>query len=65
ALSFPYRRFWCRNLCPAGAFLALLNRPRILRRLSPPTHPARCDLGVRNAEELDCIRCDRCAHENK
>lgn len=65
ALSFPYRRFWCRNLCPAGAFLALLNRPALLRKLSPPTHPARCDLGVRRAGELDCIRCDRCAHENK
>lgn len=65
ALSFPYRRFWCRNLCPAGAFLALLNRPRLLRKLSPPTYPARCDLGLRHAGELDCIRCDRCVPESK
>jgi len=26
------RRFWCRNLCPLGALLALLARLRILRR---------------------------------
>lgn len=65
ALSIPYRRFWCRNLCPAGAFLALLNRVRLLRPLSPPVQPRHCDLGVRNAEELDCLRCDRCAYAKK
>ncbi len=62
ALSLVFRRFWCRNLCPAGAFLALLGAARILRRLIPPSGPARCDLGVRAAGELDCLFCDRCRH---
>ena len=61
-LSFFFRRFWCRNLCPAGAFLALLGGARILRRLIPPTIPGRCDLGVRAAGELDCLLCERCKH---
>ncbi len=61
-LSAFFRRFWCRNLCPAGAFLALLKSLRILKRISPPTFPNRCDLGVRNVDELDCIHCDRCRH---
>ena len=61
-LSFFFRRFWCRNLCPAGAFLALLGGVRILRRLLPRTGPGRCDLGVRTIGELDCLFCDRCKH---
>lgn len=65
AASFFYRRFWCRNLCPAGAFLALLNGVQVLRRWLPHTDPARCDLGVRRAGELDCLCCDRCRHERK
>jgi polyferredoxin len=59
-LAFVFRRFWCRNLCPAGAFLALLCGVQPLKRIRPPTGPARCDLGVRNAAELDCLCCDRC-----
>ena len=62
-LAVPYRRFWCRNLCPAGAFLALLNKVQLLRRVTPRPRPTHCDLGVRNLDELDCIRCDRCRHE--
>lgn len=58
--AFFFRRFWCRSLCPAGAFLALLNAVKILRRQLPKVHPAQCDLGVRRARELDCIQCDRC-----
>lgn len=61
-LSFFFRRFWCRNLCPAGAFLALLGGVRVLKRLLPRTGPARCDLGVRTVGELDCLFCDRCKH---
>jgi spermidine synthase len=60
ALSFFFRRFWCRNLCPAGAFLSLFNGVRLLSRLIPPTQPAHCDLGVRHARDLDCLHCDRC-----
>jgi Na+-translocating ferredoxin:NAD+ oxidoreductase RnfG subunit len=62
ALSFVFRRFWCRNLCPAGAFLSLLCGAKLLGRLMPRAGPARCDLGVRAAKELDCLCCDRCRH---
>jgi polyferredoxin len=62
-LSLVFRRYWCRNLCPAGAFLALLCGVRLLKRFTPPTGPSRCDLGVRAASELDCMCCDRCRHE--
>ncbi|MEW6349649.1 MAG: fused MFS/spermidine synthase [Thermodesulfobacteriota bacterium] len=60
AASVWYFRFWCRYLCPAGAFLALFNRVRLLRRMSPRTVPARCDLGVDSPDHVDCIRCHRC-----
>ena len=62
-LSFFFRRFWCRNLCPAGAFLALLGGVRLLRRFLPNTRTEVCDMGVRNRSELDCLQCDRCRHE--
>lgn len=31
-LELVQRRFWCRNLCPLGAFLALLSRLSLFRR---------------------------------
>jgi spermidine synthase len=55
-----YFRFWCRYLCPAGAFLALFNKLSLLRRLAPRPIPAACDLGVRYPQDVDCIRCHRC-----
>ena len=55
-----YFRFWCRYLCPAGAFLALFNKVRILRRYAPQPIPARCDLGLKSPDDVDCIRCHRC-----
>ncbi|MBN2143533.1 MAG: 4Fe-4S binding protein, partial [Candidatus Aureabacteria bacterium] len=64
-LSFFYRRFWCRNICPSGAFLAIFNGFHIFKKLIPPTFPGKCDLGVRNSNELDCICCDRCRYEKK
>ncbi len=60
ALSVVFRRFWCRNLCPAGAFLALLNGIGLARRFMPAAQPARCDMGVRTLHDFDCISCDRC-----
>ncbi len=58
--SVCYFRVWCRYLCPAGAFLALFNRVRLLRRFSPTPMPVRCDLGVDSPDHVDCIRCHRC-----
>ncbi|OGV49070.1 MAG: hypothetical protein A2X49_05270 [Lentisphaerae bacterium GWF2_52_8] len=60
ASSFFYLRFWCRALCPSGAFLALLGSLRLLGRFLPLVKPGRCDLGIYRAGELDCISCDRC-----
>jgi len=60
-LSVFFRRFWCRNLCPAGAFLSLLSGLALLRRVLPPRFPGRCDMGVRSPNDLDCLYCDRCA----
>lgn len=59
-LSIFFRRFWCRNLCPTGAFLALLNRFQWLRFARRRIRPGHCDLGVAEREQLDCINCDRC-----
>jgi len=61
-LSIVFRRFWCRNLCPAGAFLALVNGFPFARHLRPAVRPANCDVGVRSGLELDCLDCDRCRH---
>ena len=61
ALSCFFGRFWCRYLCPAGAFLALAGGLRLLpRRWRPDVQPACCDYGVRRADDLDCLCCDRC-----
>ncbi len=60
--AFFYTRFWCRYLCPAGAFLALLNRIAILKKYLPAKRYGRCDFGLTAAEHSDCIHCDRCRY---
>ncbi len=60
-----YFRPFCRYLCPAGAFLALSNKLRLLERLrtirlTRRRAVARCDLGVTWQEDVDCLRCNRC-----
>lgn len=60
AVNLIVPRFWCRALCPTGAFLSLANRVRLLRRWLPAIRPADCDLGVRTRNDTDCIQCDRC-----
>jgi len=59
-VNFFYERFWCRFLCPAGAFLAMLNRLRLLKRFLPLTRPGRCPYDVMSVNDSDCIMCDRC-----
>ncbi len=59
-LAFFYPRFWCRTLCPTGAFLSLLNGIRLFRRLAPLVVPRACMYGVRESRDLDCLCCDRC-----
>jgi len=61
AASLAHFRFFCRYLCPVGAFFALFNRIAILGRLGPVRRFPHCDLGSRGPFDLDCIRCNRCA----
>ncbi|MBN1653384.1 MAG: 4Fe-4S binding protein [Deltaproteobacteria bacterium] len=58
--SLVYFRFFCRYLCPAGAFLALFNRIGLALRFARPKAYSDCDLGVRSRSQLDCIQCNRC-----
>ena len=60
ALAIPFRRFWCRALCPTGAALALLGALSPMRRRLPVVQPGRCDLGVERRDDPDCLGCDRC-----
>jgi len=60
--SVLYVRFWCRYLCPVGAFLALLNKVAILKRYLPAKKFGRCEFGLTPADQLDCIQCDRCRY---
>jgi len=60
-----YVRFWCRYLCPAGAFLSLLNNVAILKRYLPAKRFAKCEFGLTAKDHLDCIYCDRCRYQPK
>lgn len=61
--SVLYTRFWCRYLCPAGAFLSLFNKVAILGRFLPAKRFGRCEFGLAEKDQLDCIYCDRCRHQ--
>ena len=63
--SLFYRRFWCRYLCPAGAFLSLFNALALLKRYFPTKRYARCEFGLTAEDNLDCIYCDRCRYQKK
>jgi len=58
--SLVYYRFWCRYLCPMGAFLALSNKLALFKARAPQRVIKRCDLGVRDEHDVDCIHCNRC-----
>jgi len=63
--SLFYTRFWCRYLCPAGAFLSLLNNIVLLRRFLPPKRFAKCEFGLTARDHTDCIYCDRCRYRRQ
>ncbi len=63
--SLFYVRFWCRYLCPTGAFLSLLNHVRLLRRWNPAKWFGKCEFGLTATDHLDCLYCDRCRHAPK
>lgn len=56
-------RFWCRYLCPAGAFLSLLNAVALLKRYLPAKKYGRCPFGLTGRDNADCIQCDKCRFE--
>ena len=61
--SLFWPRFWCRYLCPAGAFLSLLNHVAILKRYLPAKKFGRCPYGLTGKDNSDCIQCDKCRFE--
>jgi len=60
-----YSRFWCRYLCPGGAFLSLLNNVAILKRYLPAKRYGRCEFGLTAKDRMDCIQCDRCRYSTQ
>jgi len=56
-------RFWCRYLCPAGAFLSLLSSIAVLRRYMPAKKFGKCEFGLTASDKMDCIYCDKCRYE--
>jgi len=63
--SLFYTRFWCRYLCPVGAFLSLLNNVVILKRYAPAKKFGRCEFGLTAKDQMDCLYCDKCRYEGK
>jgi len=60
-----YRRFWCRHLCPVGAFLSLFNNLVVRKQLVPAKNFAGCEFGLTAKDNMDCIYCDRCRYRLK
>ena len=50
-------------MCPAGAFLSLLNHAAILKRYLPAKKFGRCQFGLTGRDNMDCIQCDKCRFE--
>ena len=60
--SIFYTRFWCRYLCPVGAFLSLFNNIALLKRYTPAKIFGRCEFGLDAKDQMDCLYCDRCRY---
>jgi predicted membrane-bound spermidine synthase/Na+-translocating ferredoxin:NAD+ oxidoreductase RnfG subunit len=60
-----YTRFWCRYLCPVGAFLSLLNNVGLLKRYLPAKRFGKCEFGLTGRDQMDCLYCDRCRYQAK
>jgi predicted membrane-bound spermidine synthase/Na+-translocating ferredoxin:NAD+ oxidoreductase RnfG subunit len=58
-----YTRFWCRYLCPAGAFLSLFNMISILKKHLPIKIFNNCPFGLTSVDKVDCLYCDKCRYE--
>lgn len=70
-LAIIHKRFWCRNLCPLGALLALFSKLRLYRRHVSEVC-TKCNLCYRNCrmgaigkdfkstDNLECISCMDC-----
>jgi len=66
------RRFWCRNLCPAGAWLGILSQFRMFERLVGEACPVcnkcqtECKMNaipggdVHHTNKVECIDCFNC-----
>jgi len=65
AASLFYARFWCRYLCPAGAFLSLINNIAVFRRYQPAKKFGNCEFGITHKDKMQCIYCDRCRYQPK
>ena len=63
-VSIFFLRFWCRYFCVCGAFLSLLNKRFILRKLFVKKY-RQCPLHVEHADDVDCIQCNLCMGEDK
>ena len=61
--SIFYTRFWCRYLCPAGAFLSLLNNLAIFKRYLPVKRFGKCEFGLTPVDNMDCLYCDKCRYD--
>ncbi|HFE63798.1 MAG TPA: 4Fe-4S binding protein, partial [Caldithrix sp.] len=69
------RRFWCRNLCPAGALLGFLSQFRFYERIVGESCPVcnRCQVEckmnaipegkVKETNKVECIECFSCSEK--
>jgi predicted membrane-bound spermidine synthase/Na+-translocating ferredoxin:NAD+ oxidoreductase RnfG subunit len=58
-----YTRFWCRYLCPVGAFLSLFNNVLLLKKYLPAKKYGKCEFGLTSTDKMDCLYCDKCRYE--